>query len=89
MQHVADMLLEDFGGTADANIEYAVSVQTLVGMKRGDEATILVKFYLVIPLVQIVIVLGQPVWRSGQSGGLGIERSWVRNSLVPFGSSLR
>ena len=30
-----------------------------------------------------------PVWRSGQSVGLGIERSRVRNSLVPSGSSLR
>ena len=32
---------------------------------------------------------GQPLWRSGQSVGLGIERSRVRNSLVPSGSSLR
>ena len=31
----------------------------------------------------------QPVWRSGQSVGLAIERSRVRNSLVPSGSSLR
>ena len=31
----------------------------------------------------------QPVWRSGQSVGLGIERSRVRNSPVPSGSSLR
>ena len=30
-----------------------------------------------------------PVWRSGQSVGLGIERSRVRNSPVPSGSSLR
>ena len=34
-------------------------------------------------------VIAQPVWRSGQSVGLGIEMSWVRNSPVPSGSSLR
>ena len=33
--------------------------------------------------------LAQPVWRSGQSVGLGIERSRVRNSPVPSGFSLR
>ena len=27
-------------------------------------------------------VVTQPVWRSGHNVGLGIERSWVRNSLV-------
>ena len=35
--------------------------------------------------------IAEPVWRNGRAsiGHLGIERSRVRNSLVPYGFSLR